>query len=111
MSPPERRRRSTIPRLETVEARTLLSGFAHPRIAALHAIVTDLRSQAITTDPAGVAAILIALNGGAGSEFVKLIRREVPNLNSVIRSFVSGQRTQFKVPGFAVKLPNFQERY
>ena len=30
-----------------------------------------------------------ALNGGAGSEFVTLIRREVPNLQAVIAGFVA----------------------
>lgn len=111
MSAYDPRRKSFTPRLESVEARTLLSGFAHPRVAAAKAFVAHLRTEAIRTDPAGVAAIMSALRGGAGSEFVKLIRREAPNLNAVIRSFVSGRRSQFNVPGFAVKLPNFQELY
>ncbi len=111
MSHSHRSRRSLVPRLEAVEDRTYLSGFAHPRLAAVRAMVTQIRTQAITTDPAGTAAILSALRGGAGSEFVQLIRREVPNLNAVIRSFIVGKRTHFNAPGVAVKLPNFQELY
>jgi hypothetical protein len=76
-----------------------------------NAFIAHLRTEAITTDPAGVAAIMGALRGGAGSEFVRLIRHEVPNLNAVIRGFVRGKRAQFYVPGFAVELPSFQELY
>lgn len=112
MSTRDRRRKSFQPNLEVVEARTLMSGFAHPGSAvAARPFIARLRSHAIRTDPGGVAAILNALRGGAGSEFVKLIRREVPNLNAVIRSFTTGRRTQFNVPGVAVRIPGFQERF
>jgi hypothetical protein len=77
----------------------------------LSAQIDRLVEHSITTDPAGVAAVLAALRGGAGSEFVKLARRQVPNLNAVIRGFISGKRSSFSTPGIAVKLPDFQELY
>lgn len=65
----------------------------------------------ITTDPAAVAAILAALRGGPGNEFATLLRRQVPNVNAVVRSFVTGQRDQFAVRGVALQIPNFQSAY
>ena len=111
MSQSNRRVRSFRPRLEGAESRILLSAVAHSNIAAAKVFVAHPRPEAITTDPAGVAAIMNALGGGAGSEFVRLIRREVPNFNSVLRGFVSGKLTQLNIPGFAAKIPNFQELY
>lgn len=111
MSQSNRRGRSLIPRLEAAESRILLSAAAHPNIAVEKAHVAHPRPAAITTDPAGVAAIMNALRGGAGHEFAMLIRKGIPNLNSVIRGFVSGKLTEVKVPGFEAKLPNFQDLY
>ena len=62
------------------------------------------------SDP-GREALLNALNGGAGSEFTTLIRRQVPNLSRVIRGFVTGQRSQFTTNGLAVKTPRFEDTY
>ncbi len=65
----------------------------------------------IKTNPAGVAAILAALHGGAGHEFVTLINREVHNLGSVILNFETGRITQYTIPGFVAKIPNLQPDY
>jgi hypothetical protein len=51
------------------------------------------------------------LTGGAGSEFVKLLRREVHNPAAVIASFVTGARKEFTVAGFAAKVPHSQPLY
>lgn len=65
----------------------------------------------IKTDAAGAAAILAALNGGAGSEFVGLLKSQVPNISSVINDFASGRRTEFTTPGIAAKIPKWNEAY
>lgn len=89
--------------VEPLEGRLLLSQMAvkPPRVAA----------SANLADGSGAGAILAALNGGAGSEFVTLIRRGVPNVGAVIRQFALGQRTQLGVKGFAVKIPKLQPAY
>ena len=111
MSHSDHRRNSFRPRVEGAESRILLSTAAHPHISMPTVLVTHTQPAAITTDPGGVAAITSALRGGAGSEFVRLIRSEVRNVNSVIRGFITGKLTQYIVPGFAVKIPNFQSLY
>jgi hypothetical protein len=65
----------------------------------------------ITTNPAGVAAVLNALNGGAGHEWVTLVRREVHNLGAVISGFISGKYVQYSIPGLVAKVPNAQSLY
>lgn len=91
------------PVLESLEGRVVLSHAAPP--AGMVAARINL------ADGSGAPAILAALNGGAGSEFVTLIRRGVPNVNAVLRQFVLGTRTELQVKGFAVKTPHFQPQY
>jgi hypothetical protein len=99
--------------VEALESRQVLSHApsaagllaSHLRLAGMAALQTN------TADGSGASAILNALRGGAGSEFTTLIRRGVPNLNSVIRQFALGRRSEISVKGFAVKLPHFQPAY
>ena len=95
--------------VETLEGRALLSVAPGLKLTASPPMLAV--AGGIKTDPAGVAAVLKALSGGAGSEFVTLIRREVPNLQAVIAGFVSGRITSFTAPGIAAKIPKFQSAY
>jgi hypothetical protein len=78
-----------------------------PRSAA----PAEVGAPRITTDPAGVAAVLNALNGGAGHEFVTLVRREVHNPGAVIAGFVSGRYVIYSIPGLVAKVANAQPLY
>ena len=119
MRKPVRRVSSFRPSVESAESRILLSTVDLPLVVVPRVVVPHAHRHphprpqpaAIKTDPVGVSAILSALKGGAGSEFVKLVRSEAPNLGSVIRGFVSGKLTQYNVNGFAVKIPNIQSQY
>jgi hypothetical protein len=62
-------------------------------------------------NPAGASAILSALNGGAGHEFVTLIRKEVPNVNSVIVGFATGKITEKSIPGFVAQVSHANPLY
>jgi hypothetical protein len=70
-----------------------------------------MAEPAIRTNPAGVAAILNALNGGAGHEFATLVRRELPNPGAVLNGFVSGRYVQYTIPGLVAKVADAQELY
>jgi hypothetical protein len=99
------------PVVDSLEGRALLSHVAPTHHAApVHPANLGFRGHIVVTDP-GEQAILNALSGGAGSDFVKLLRREVRDPTAVIASFVSGQRTEFTVPGFAAKVPHSQPQY
>ncbi|WP_165232791.1 hypothetical protein [Aquisphaera insulae] len=99
------------PVVESLEGRALLSGSGLTATTlARSALVRSIRSS-IQTDPAGVAAILNALNGGLGSEWTKLLRSQVRNLNGVLARFVSGQLTAYSTPGFAVRTPGVQSLF
>src|SRR4051812_13911190 len=107
---PNRSRRSA-PTVESLEGRALMSGPGHAmpapaRPALVHRVHTSIR-----IDPGGYSAILSALNGGLGSEWVKLIHAEVHNLSAVIGGFVSGKYTAYSIPGLAAKTPNVQPQF
>ena len=99
-------------RVEGLEGRALLSGV--PGLGALP--LASGRPPAgildgVKIDPAAVSAVMNALGGGAGSEFVTLLQRQVPNLTSLIQDFTSGRRTEFTAPGIAFKIPSWNESY
>lgn len=103
--------RRAAPAVESLEGRTLLSGTGHAvQTQARPALVQRVRA-AIQFDPAGYAAILNAVNGGLGSEWVKLIRSQVRNPAAVILGFVSGKYTSYSIPGLTVKTPNVQPQF
>jgi hypothetical protein len=94
------RSRRNCPAVELLEGRALLSAFG-----------TRHHEAKITTNPAGVAALLSAIDGGAGHEFVTLIRKEIPNLTSVIGQFVSGAITEKSIPGFVAQVSQANPLY
>lgn len=96
-------RRKTLLVVEPLEGRYLQASLSirPPRVA--------IRGN--PSDGSGVQAILAALNGGAGSEFVTLIRRGFPNVGAVVRQFMLGQRTSATVKGFSVRVPKLQPAY
>jgi hypothetical protein len=107
--PPDRSRRR-VPLVETLEGRALMSGPAHALPTVRSALVHSVRTS-IQVDPGGYAAIVNALNGGLGSEWVKLIHSEVHNLSSVIAGFISGKHTTYSIPGLTAKTPNVQPQF
>jgi hypothetical protein len=106
MNRPERRRRLSLAlNVESLEGRQVLSQVS----VLLRMPVVALAVNG--SDGSGVGAILSALNGGAGSEFVTLIRSQMPNVNSIVRQFALGRRTEFAVKGFDVKIPKLLPTY
>ena len=59
----------------------------------------------------GQKAILNAIFGGVGHEFVELAQREVHNIGAVVAGFNAGTLKQYTIPGLAVKVPNLQGGY
>ena len=98
------RRPKAAPAVEALEGRALLS-VAVLGVRPAAAIVAN------QDDGSGRDAILSALRGGPGSEFVTLIRRQVPNFRRVIAEFASGARTEISVRGAAAKVPQFRPGY
>ena len=91
---------------EPLEGRALLSG-AGFRVshASDAAVVFRPHSRTITDSSAGEAAILNAMAGGAGHEFVTLAMREVHNIFGVVSRFESGAAQSVHHPG-----DGFQDR-
>jgi hypothetical protein len=102
------RRRFTRPlTCEALEGRALLSGLGGlPSPGA--ASVGRIYGGAIKTDPAGVSAVLSALRGGPGSEFVKLVRRQVSNPGALLNRFSAGNTTAATTSGIAAQIPSIQ---
>lgn len=95
-------------RFETLEDRALLCtiGLSSNATRAVElARMHELQSLS------GEQAILTAIDGGAGSEFIKLIRKEVRNPLSIIARFSGPNPTQYTVPGLVAKTPNLQSQY
>jgi hypothetical protein len=75
-------------------------------LASLAAHVPSLVARpTIQTDPAGIAAIMAALNGGMGHEWITLIRSHVHNLGSVVGGFISGHLSAYSIPGLTARTP------
>jgi hypothetical protein len=98
--------------VESLEGRALMSGMAieasHPSHAA---ILARVHIPKISFPSAGKNAVLNAIFGGAGHEWVTLAEKEVPNILSVVSGFESGAITQFTAPGLVFKTPNWQTGY
>ncbi|MDB5350446.1 MAG: hypothetical protein JWN86_1693 [Planctomycetota bacterium] len=104
ISPLRRPRFQITPIVETLEGRVVLS-----HMPAIRATVV---ARAINpSDGSGAGAILGALNGGVGNEFVTLIKKQVRNVNSVVLQFATGQRSTLTVKGFSIKSPHFATAY
>jgi hypothetical protein len=95
---------------ESLEGRALLSvAGASPHHGPVD--VGRVQRPVISLSGPGEGAILSAINGGAGHEFITLIRREVHNVNAVILKFATGAITEYTIPGFFVRSPGFQPLY
>jgi hypothetical protein len=105
--------RTSRPAVELLEGRALLSALPHHPlpIKLQPALVAKPRAAAIATDPAGVAAIMTALNGGMGSEWVSLIRSQVRNLGAVIGGFISGKISSYSINGLTARTPGVQPQF
>jgi hypothetical protein len=95
---------------EPLEGRALLSAnqFVPGQVAAQVTRVHPLESA---DNGSAVTAIMSAIRGGAGSEWVKLIRSEVRNLPAVIRLLSGSQPAQYVIRGMVAKTPNLQSAY
>jgi hypothetical protein len=108
-----RRRVSRNLAVELLEGRALLSV---TWMESLHqrpgpAILARLHAPKINEAAAGKAAILNAILGGAGHEFVTLAQKEVRNILAIAAEFGSSAPHQFTVPGIVAKTPNLQSGY
>jgi hypothetical protein len=111
MSRREKRRRQD-PRVESLEGRTLLSGLGIDRPHGDgSAILARSSVSKASFNSAGESAILNALLGGAGHEFVALALKEVKNPLGVAAGFADHTITQYTVPGLVVKQINLQSGY
>ena len=107
-------RRPRIERRARIRSRGYRVELLEGRIVFSHAFTAPGNVAALINIPgstSGEGAILAALRGGPGSEFVTLLKREVPNYLGVIEQFAAGVRTQFAAPGFAARQPQFQSLY
>jgi hypothetical protein len=97
---------------EPLEGRALLStaGFRAPHQSGV-ALLARPDAPKITDASPGEAAILDAIAGGAGHEFVTLAQREVHNMSAVVSRFQSGTITQYTVAGMVFKTANWQTGY
>ena len=99
----EGRRRQKF-RVEILEARALLSGFGVERPHGDEAaILARLQGPKLSFNSAGKSAVINALLGGAGHEFVALALKEVKNPLGVAQGFANHTITQYTVPGLVVK--------
>jgi hypothetical protein len=98
--------------LEPLERKTLLSvtGLRPPGRPAV-ALISRLQQTKFAGASAGQTAILNAIIGGAGHEFVTLAQREVHNIGAVVAGFKAGTLSQYSVPGLAVKITNLQSGF
>lgn len=111
MSRREKRRRQDL-KVESLEGRALLSGLGIDRPHGDgSAILARLRAPKFSFNSAGESAIINALIGGAGHEFVALAQKEVKNPLGVATGFSNHTITQYTVKGIVVKQINLQGGY
>lgn len=96
------------PRLDGLEGRALLSGMV-PTVTPHR--VAAIRAAANTSDGSGAAAILSALRGGPGNEFVRIVRPQVPNLGAVLLKFQLGLIQEYAVRGAVFRTPKLLESF
>jgi len=97
---------------DALEGRALLSvsGIRAPRELGA-AVLARVHAPKITDASPGQTAILSAIFGGAGHEFVTLAEKEVHNIGSVVSGFRSGAIIQYTVAGLVFKTTNWQSGY
>jgi hypothetical protein len=110
-----RTRRETVPLLETMEERALLSASVTvaPRwtLADIGRFFGGEVGKIKDLDAAGYRALLSALQGGAGAEFATLLQRGHVNPLQVILQFATKQRTAYITPGFVGIVPQTLKSY
>lgn len=121
------RRRFTPGGFESLETRSLLAS-AQAVLTPISftdqftsASTVEVGAQAVTNDQAVVRAKvspsdLLALQGllnyrGPGSEFISLVRSQVPNQQKIISEFLAGTRTELTVRGAVMKVPSYNSAY
>jgi len=106
------RRRTKNLGFEALECRALLSvsGIRAPRVSGA-ALLARVDAPKITDASPGQTAILNAIFGGAGHEFVTLAQHEVHNISSVVNGFRTGAIIQYTVAGLVFKTTNWQTGY
>ena len=98
--------------LEPLEGRPLLSAVgAKPLHKASAPIVARLDTPKLSFNVPPVQAFSNAYFAGAGREFVAFAEKEFRTPPSVVAGFGAGTITHYKLPGIAVKVPNFQSGY
>src|SRR5271157_655773 len=97
--------------VEVLEGRSLLSGFKPLVPSGLRPAMIGPVNPTIATDPAGIAAIMSALEGGMGREWVSLIRAEVRNPLAVIAGFSTGKYTSYSISGLTAETPSVQPAF
>lgn len=108
-SPRVRRR---VLNVESLEDRLLLSVAAGRLELKASALLARIESRSRLDDSSlGASAVLNALLGGAGHEFVALALKEVKNPLGVAAGISTGTLTQYSVPGLVVKQINWQSGY
>lgn len=111
MSRREIRRRLKF-QVETLEGRALLSGAGVERPHGHGAaILARLEGPQFSINAAGKSAVINAMLGGAGHEFVALAEKEVKNPLAVAEGLTDHTITQYTVPGIVVKQINLQSGY
>ncbi len=103
--------KSSRPVVEFLEGRSLMSGLEPLASAGLRPAVIGQAHPTIATDPAGMAAIMSALEGGMGSEWVKLMRAGVKNPLAVIAGFETGKYTSYSISGVTAETPSVQPAF
>lgn len=104
-------RKSSRPAVESLEGRALLSGLKPFVSGGPRSALIGQAHPSIATDPAGIAAIMSALNGGMGKEWVSLIRAGVKNPLAVITGFLTGKYTAYSISGLTARTPGVQPAF
>ena len=102
---------SSRPVVEFLERRSLLSGLSPLIRPALSSAMIGQVHRTIATDPAGIAAIMSALDGGMGKEWISLIRAGVKNPLAVIAGFETGKYTSYSISGLTAESPSIQPAF
>jgi hypothetical protein len=103
--------KSSLPVVEFLEGRSLMSGFKSLVPSGFRTAMIGQVHPAIATSTSGSAAIMSALEGGMGSEWVSLIRAGVKNPLAVIAGFSTGKCTSYSIPGLTAETPTVQPAF
>jgi hypothetical protein len=80
----------------------------HPHLGP--ALIGQIHPE-IKTDPAGVAAVTAALEGGMGREWISLFRSKLRNPLAVIAGFETGRYSSYSIAGLIAETPAVQSAF